>query len=220
MVFFFTDGQPTLPYGPGKMSLNITETLQAADRSRRGNIVVHPFAIGPNALDGPIALVEMAARTGGTFTPVRHPGELANVVEAVEFASLRNIEVTDASGKRPLYFRADEDGSFSALVKLDPGINDVQVLALASDGTRTRVTHEMRVAKGLRSAKIPDRLAARHNQLLEQCLEDVKQRTLTSEQELKDTVRRELLLEIERERAKARRRAEEQRKELQIEIEH
>ena len=219
VVFFFTDGQPTLPYGASKMSLNIAETFRAADRARRGNITVHPFAIGPDALAGPIALVEMASRTGGTFTPVRHPGELAHVVQAVEFASLRNIEVSGANGKRPLYFQADEDGAFSALVRLDARINDVRVLALASDGTRTRVTLEMRVAEGVRTAKIPKRLAARHNQLLERCLADVKKRTLTSERELHDAVRRDLLLEIERERAKARQRANEQRKELELEIE-
>ena len=161
----------------------------------------------------------MATRTGGTFTPVRHPGDLANVIQAVEFPSLRNISVTGAGGDPPLYFQANEDGSFGALVKLDPGVNDVQALALASDGTRTRVTLEMRIAEGVRSAQIPKRLAARHNELLEQCLADVKQRARTTEQELKDAVRRDLLVEIERERAKARRRAEEQRKELEIEIE-
>ena len=219
VVFFFTDGQPTLPYGPSKMSLNVAETFQAADRARRGNIIVHPFAIGPDALAGPIALVEMATRTGGTFTPVRHPGELSIVIEAVKFASLRNIEVSGVDGQPPLYFHADEDGSFSALVNLEPGLNDVRVLALASDGTRTRVTLEMRVAEGVRTAKIPKRLAARHNQLLEQCLADVKRRTRTAERELNDAVRRELLIEIERERAKARQRANEQRKELEIEIE-
>jgi hypothetical protein len=219
VVLFFTDGQPTLPYGPSNMSQNIAETFQAADRARRGNIVVHPFAIGPNALEGPIAVVEMATRTGGTFTPVRHPGELANVVQAVEFASLRNIEVKGAKGEPPLYFNADEDGSFTALVKLDEGVNDVNVLALASDGTRTRVTLEMRVADGARSAEIPKRLAGRHNQLLEQCLADVKDRTRSVEMELERTVRRDLLIEIERERTKARKRAAEQRKELEIEIE-
>jgi hypothetical protein len=77
----------------------------------------------------------------------------------------------------------------------------------------------MRVAEGVRTAKIPKRLAARHNQLLERCLADVKKRTLTSERELHDAVRRDLLLEIERERAKARQRANEQRKELELEIE-
>ena len=91
--------------------------------------------------------------------------------------------------------------------------------SLASDGTRTRVNIEMRVAEGVRSAEIPQRLAGRHNQLLEQCLADVKKRARTTEKELKDSVRRDLLLEIERERAKARRRAEEQRKELELEIE-
>jgi hypothetical protein len=57
------------------------------------------------------------------------------------------------------------------------------------------------------------------NRLLEDCLRDTKQLRLQAEQERAEAVRRELRVEIERERAKARERAAEQRKELQIEVE-
>ena len=220
VVFFFTDGQPTLPYGPEQMARNVAETFAAADRARRGDITVHSFAIGPDALAGPIATVEMGARTGGNFTPVRHPGELVDVVEAVDWPSLRDIEIGSVTrGERPVYFQADDDGGFSALVRMNPGLNDVEIRARADDGTQTTVVLEMRVREGARSVPIPKRLAARRNELLESCLADVRNRRLETETGRNEAVRRDLLIEIERERAKARKRAAEQRRELKLEIE-
>ncbi|MCH2173623.1 VWA domain-containing protein [Myxococcota bacterium] len=220
IVFFFTDGQPTLPYGPEQMGRNVAETIAAADRARRGNVTVHTFAIGPEALAGPIATIEMANRTGGTFTPVRHPGELVEVVDAVEWPSLRAVHVRDTeSGRSARYLEVDEDGVFSALVETKPGQNDVEIRAGADDGTQTRVTLSVRVADGVAPTPIPERLAPRRNLLLERCLEDIRNRRLTREREMEESVRRELLLEIERERARARDRAAEQRRRLELEVE-
>ncbi|MGI9590120.1 MAG: VWA domain-containing protein, partial [Myxococcota bacterium] len=52
IVFFFTDGVPTLPHR-GFEADNVREVLRAADRSRLGQVRVHAFAIGPEALEGP-----------------------------------------------------------------------------------------------------------------------------------------------------------------------
>jgi hypothetical protein len=57
------------------------------------------------------------------------------------------------------------------------------------------------------------------NRLLEDCLINLKRVRMKAEEERNELVRRELKMEIERERLKARERAEEQRKELQIGIE-
>jgi hypothetical protein len=66
IVLFFTDGQPTLPYGPGFEADNVRAVLRAANRAQRARIRIHSFAIGPDALEGPVATVEMAARTWRT----------------------------------------------------------------------------------------------------------------------------------------------------------
>jgi hypothetical protein len=55
--------------------------------------------------------------------------------------------------------------------------------------------------------------------LLEDCLRNLKQLRVAAEQEQGEKVRKELLLEIGRERAKARKRAAEQRKQLELEVE-
>ena len=76
VVFFFTDGQPTLPHGPGLEAANILEVLDAVGRAERAGLRIHSFAIGAEALEGPLAVVEMARQTGGYFVPVRRPGDL------------------------------------------------------------------------------------------------------------------------------------------------
>ena len=60
VVLFFTDGRPTLPYDQVFEAENVKAVLRAADRSARANIKIHSFAIGPEALEGPVATVEMA----------------------------------------------------------------------------------------------------------------------------------------------------------------
>jgi Mg-chelatase subunit ChlD len=217
LVLFFTDGQPTLPYGPGFESDNVRAVLRAASRAARMEIRIHSFAIGPDALDGPVATIEMASRTDGYFTPVRHPGDLVEVVEEVSFANLEGVTLRSLTRKEDAaYFRSTADGSWAGLLKLDPGKNLIEVLAKASDGTQSSRTLEVLVEPGAPAPPVPEDLAAQRNWLLEECLREVKKVRLTAEQERAEQVRKDLLVEIEKERAKARQRAEDQRKRLEL----
>jgi hypothetical protein len=122
IVLFFTDGVPTLPHGPQFEAENVRAVLRAAGRSQYSNIRIHSFAIGPEALDGPIATVEMARRTGGYFTPVRHPGMLSEAVETVDFANLHEVVLKNATnGKVASPFRLTADGSWSGFLPLENG---------------------------------------------------------------------------------------------------
>ena len=113
VAFFFPDGQPTMPYGPEAEADNVRAVLRAANRARRAGVRIHSFAVGPDALEGPIAVVEMASRTDGYFTPVRHPGDLVNAVESVNIANLEQVDLKNQTTKQPArYFRATADGSW------------------------------------------------------------------------------------------------------------
>jgi hypothetical protein len=220
LVLFFTDGQPTLPYGNGFEADNVRAVLRAASRAARAGIRIHSFAIGPEALDGPIATVEMASRTDGYFTPVRHPGDLVEVVEEVSFANLDTVTLRSLTKKEDAaFFRSTADGSWAGLLKLAPGKNLIEVLAKATDGTQTTRTLEVLVEPGAPTPAIPEELAAQRNWLLEECLAEVKKVRLTAEQQRAEQVRKDLLVEIERERSKARQRADEQRKRLELGVE-
>ncbi len=220
IVLFFTDGQPTLPYGPGFEADNVRAVLRAANRAHRANIRIHSFAIGPEALDGPAATVEMASRTDGYFTPVRHPGELVDVVEQVSFADLSEVSLRNATtGEVADPFRATADGSWGGFVKARPGTNEIEVVARSTDGSLASQTFQVTLDPEGEEQEVAPELVVARNRLLEDCLRMLKEMRLGAERERAEQVRKDLLVEIERERSQARERAEEQRKRLELEAE-
>jgi Mg-chelatase subunit ChlD len=220
LVFFFTDGQPTLPYGPLAQSDNTRAVRRSALRANKAGIRIHSFAIGPEALAGPIASVELADMTGGSFIPVRHPGELSAVVDALNFANLEDVILrSETTGDPAEPFRVTADGSWGGFVKMVPGSNTVQISARSTDGIEAAEVLHIVHEPAAQPLSIPEDLGVRHNRLLEDCLRNLKQLRVVAEKEQAEKVRKELLLEIGRERAKARERAAEQRKQLELEVE-
>jgi Mg-chelatase subunit ChlD len=220
LVFFFTDGQATLPFGQLAEADNTRAVRRAAIRANKAGIRIHSFAIGSEALAGPIASVELADMTGGSFIPVRHPGELSAVVDALNFANLEDVILRSATtGNAADPFRMTADGSWGGFVKMVPGANTVQISARSTDGVETiKVLHIVQEPTA-QPLPVPADLGVRHNRLLEDCLRDLKKLRVAAERDQAEKVRKELLLEIGRERAKARKRAAEQRKQLELEIE-
>ena len=220
VVLFLTDGTPTLPYGPQFEAENVRAVLRAAGRSQYSDIRIHSFAIGPEALDAPVATVEMARRTGGYFTPVRHPGMLADAIETVDFANIDEVVVRNATnGKLAAPFRLTADGAWSGFLALENGPNQLQVTARADDATSTQRALTVRLDPNAPDAPIPPDLVVHRNRLLEECLRNLKQVRVSTEREAADKVRKDLLVEIEKERAKAKQRAAEQSKRLELGVE-
>jgi Mg-chelatase subunit ChlD len=219
IVLFFTDGRPTLPH-PGFEADNVRAVLRAAERSRRGGVRIHSFAIGPEALDAPIAALEMAQRTGGFFTPVRHPSDLQNAVEAVSFTRVRAVALRNATtGNRARALRVSADGGWAGLVPATPGLNRLDIVARSDDGTRVQRQLAVFVEASQAETPVSPDLAPRRNRLLEDCLRDSKRSRKKLELRHAEAIRQELQVEIERERSKASRRAAEQRRELRLEVE-
>ncbi len=218
IVLFFTDGAPTLPY-QGFESDNVRAVLRAAQRANRAGVRIHSFAIGPEALAGPISTVEMAAITEGAFTPVRHPGLLVHVVEGVSFANIRNVEVRNLTKNEDAFqVRTNADGSWNALVPMAAGKNRIQVTAEASDGSRASQTVLLHYAPDAEGPFVPRELVTKRNELLEARLVEIRRGRIEVERAAAEETRRELALEIERERAAANERADRQRKQLDLKL--
>jgi len=219
IMLFFTDGQPTLPFDAMFEADNVRAVLRAAERARKLDVRIHSFAIGPEALEGPVAAVEMASRTGGYFTPVRHPGDLVEVIENVSFANIEEIEIrnlkSDALAKDVL---TNADGSFSALVPVESGRNRIQVRARASDGSEAEAVVTVDYAPGAPPVRLPRELVGQRNRLLEKKLVELRRGRMEAERARTEETRKDLRIEIEREREAARARAEEQRKQLDLEV--
>ena len=211
LILFFTDGQPTLPYLTSEAG-NVGAVQVAADRARRAGVRIDSFAIGPEALEGPIAAVEMATITEGLFTPVPDPGRLSEFVDAMPLADVELVAVrNESSGQAAHEVRLHADGSWEALVPLQVGKNRIEVRARTSRGDEASATLLVHYAPGSARPVLPAELLAKYNLLLQH-------RLLELGAEQRETIRRELILEIERERASALERAAAQRKELELRV--
>jgi hypothetical protein len=220
VVLFFTDGQPTLPYDGGAVAQNVRSVLRAADQARRTGVVIHSFAIGPEALDGPVAAVEMARVTDGRFTPVRKPGDLIQVIENVDFANLDALAVRNQTlGRDATELVQKADGGFGALVPVVQGRNVIEVAARATDGSQARAQVVVHHLPGAGPVDAPRELVSLRNQLLQQRVVNLKRGRIEAERARTEEVRREIELEIERERTAAEARAQQQRRDLRIEPE-
>jgi hypothetical protein len=236
-VIFFTDGQPTLPHGPERERENILAVFDAADRAARAGIRIHSFAVGADALAGPLAVVEMASRTGGSFTAVPDPGDLPQLMTDLRFTRLHDVAIRNATTGTDAYlFRLAADGSWIGFVRLTPGPNHIELLARADWGADASRELEVRLDPAKPSPDLLPMFVVRRNDLLKICLEqqrrvrveleerarkqlvlELEEKRLQLELDLERT-RKELRLEIERARARARQRADEQRKQLRLEI--
>jgi len=218
IVLFFTDGQPTLPH-LNDPAANVRAVLGAAARARLATVRIYSFALGPHALEGPIASVDMAALTGGTFIPVRNAGDVVELVGAVEFTELSDVSLRNlTTGKDAEPFHATADGGWGGLVRIAPGRNRVEVVVRSDTGGEARHILELRFDEEAGSQEIPREFSFQYNRLLAECLSDLRRRRQGIEARQVQRLRKDLALEIERERAAATRRAEQQRRELQIEL--
>ncbi len=110
------------------------------------------------------------------------------------------------------------DGSWSALVPLQVGKNEIEVIARADDGRQARKNVSLQHAPNAPDPAVPRELVATKNRLLERKLLELRRGRITAEREAAEQARKELTIEIEAERAKAAERAARQRKELDLDV--
>jgi Mg-chelatase subunit ChlD len=220
VVIFLTDGIPTLPYSSGARRENNQAVLRAAKRAASKGIRVFTYGIGPKALDEPVAIVELAEVTGGQFTPVRDPSNLVQAVENVNFGEIESLVVRNLTTGTPASdIDVQPNGRFSALVPMAVGKNVIRVSARANDGREAELDRLVHYAPDVESPPVPADLVASHNRLLEKRLLELKQGRESLEEQRAAAARRELVVEIERERERSIERAKQQRRELELEIE-
>lgn len=220
VVIFLTDGIPTLPYSSGARRENNQAVLRAAKRASSKGIRVFTYGIGPKALDEPVAIVELAGLTGGEFTPVRDPSNLVQAVEEVNFGEIESLVVRNlTTGTTASDIDVQPNGRFTALVPMAPGKNVIRVSARANDGREAELDRLVHYAPDVKSPPVPAGLVAAHNRLLEKRLLELKKGRESLEAQRAEQARRELVVEIENERAEALERARAQKKELDLEIE-
>lgn len=216
IIVFLTDGVPTLPV-PGSDHENTRAVFRAADRARRQGIKTIVFAIGPEALKQPVAAVELAKRTDGIFMPIRKPGDLVDVMEEVRLVALREVIVFNKTTQaKASVLTVNADGTWSALLPLRDGKNQIRITAIAEDGTQAVREMTLSYVPGAQGPHLSSALVAQRNLLLERRLIELRRATQQAEQEQNSQRRKELMLEVEAERAQAESKAKRQRETLDI----
>jgi hypothetical protein len=219
IILFMTDGRPTLPLQNAELQ-NARMAIDQAVRARKFDVRIDTYALGEEALRAPVVVVEMAAVTGGVFTPVKRPADLRAVFEDVNFSEIEEFTILNkTTGGTPLQLTQNADGSFAALMQLDEGKNLLEVTARATDGSRARRQVMVTYTPGAEAQNLSAQQIVQKNRLLENRLRDLKRRRLKIEAERDEQVRRQIQIEIEDERKKAQQKADEMRKELELEVE-
>jgi hypothetical protein len=196
VVLFLTDGTPTLPIGKGNVADpgDVEAAVNAARLAHKAGILINTYALGPGALNYPVALTEMARVTLGQYTPVQNPGDIVVLLQGVSFANIEDLVLTNlTTGDFSTDVQLAPDGAFSGFVPVREGMNRVRVTALASDGTRASVEVDLE----FKMAELSDRELA-----LE--LDRIRERN------------KELQLLLERRRIETFREREKQRRELEL----
>ena len=139
-LLFFTDGFPTLP-SRDCTSTDADLAIDAARRAGKAGINVHVFALGEEALSNPRAAVGIARESGGTYTAVTRPADVLAVVDKISAVGVDLIQVTNETiQQKTLQSRLAVDGFFASAVPVVEGLNRIQVVARASDGSIGRDT--------------------------------------------------------------------------------
>lgn len=139
-LFFFTDGFPTLPSRDCK-STDAELAIDAARLAAKAGISVHVFALGEEALSNPRAAVGIAEESGGTYTAVTRPADVLAAVDKVSAVGLDSILVTNETiQQKALQSRLAVDGFFASAVPVVEGLNQIQVVVRARDGSTGRDT--------------------------------------------------------------------------------
>jgi hypothetical protein len=173
VVLFLTDGVPTFPFGKGIVAdpEDTEVAINAARLARKAGITINTYALGRHALAQPVAVIEMARLTVGTYTPVRNPGDIVSFLQGVSFANIDDVVITNLTTSEISYdVQLSPDGSFSAFVPVKEGDNRLQVTALASDGGEHSVELSLAFEKsGLSERELAlelERIKRRNKELL------------------------------------------------------
>ena len=143
-MLLMTDGFPTLPTGGPCTSGYPEDTNLAIDAARKAGtagINIHVFALGEEALSNPRAAVGIARESGGTYTAVTRPADVLALVDRISAVGVDSIQVTNETlHEKALQSRLAADGFFASAVPVVEGLNRIQVLGRANDGSLARDT--------------------------------------------------------------------------------
>ncbi len=198
VILFLSDGSPTLPVGKGNRvdEGDKEAAIRAAKLARQAGISINTYALGAQALRYPKVMTEMSRITVGTFTPVQRPGQIITLLQGITFANVEDVVFTNlTTGDFSTDVHLSPDGGFTGYVPVAEGTNRVRVSALASDGTRGSVEFELQFERTV----LPGRDALAELERIRRQNKELELRRLEMDIEaFREEQRKQLELEVER----------------------
>ena len=120
---------------------DIDLTIDAARQAGTAAVTINAFGLGEGATANPGALVGMARESGGSYVPVLRPADILTAIDKISAVGVDSIQVTkETTQQNALRSRLAVDGFFASAVPVVEGLNRIQVLGRANDGSIGRDT--------------------------------------------------------------------------------
>ena len=147
VIVLLTDGVPTAPRETPRE--NLVECLRAADRAAHHGVRVLAFALGEAARE-PLAVVEIAERTGGALYPLPDAADLPGLLAAGAARPDRVAHGAQPHHRRGCALRAARRGRHLGRRRLrhGPGANRLEVRARTEAGLEVQREIDSRVEPG------------------------------------------------------------------------
>jgi hypothetical protein len=188
VILMLSDGVPTTP---GPLAKAEAKALEAADAARRAGVLIHTFALGPEAIRKTDVYEQIARRTGGRLIPIESPAAVVDHLPRISLAGLQGVSLRNATaGAVAEAMRTFPDGSFDGYLRLVPGENRIEVAARMEDGREARAALTV-------VFKRPEEPSAEERAASELLLELLRVRTTKIELDVRGRQERDLDLSIE-----------------------
>lgn len=133
VILFLTDGKPRLPYDRNKAE---QVAMRAAKLAHTRGIRINSFALGKNAVTRKVngSVQKMALKTNGRFVELENPGDIVSILNASSFGFVDRVKLINrTTGDATPYVTTGIDGSFYGEIPLEPGLNQIEMVAALHD---------------------------------------------------------------------------------------
>ncbi|MFC2173638.1 VWA domain-containing protein [Acidobacteriota bacterium] len=140
VALYMSDGVPTWPKYPWNVEdpEDRQEALDGAADCRDLGITIHSFGIGtiffPLSSD---TLEQVALITGGKYYDLLYPSEILDILPGASLVGIKSVEVENVTLPITVPVDIRPDGSFTVLVPIGQGLNEIEVHAIADNDEET-----------------------------------------------------------------------------------
>ena len=189
LALVISDGRPTLPYQLSDRQRN-EDMIGAAKDAAQIAAHIYPYVAGKQP-DLYIELLQQVAEvSGGKFEKVAQPADLVASFQSLDLAQVSEVKIRNLTLDKPASdVLVDPYGTFSGIIPLTEGENELEVYARSTSGAERRETVRIRYRNDGEALALPVRALERRGRMLEQRL---RERLVEEIQRAKQQRKREL----------------------------